>query len=196
MPKQIQELHVRDFSIADATVPAADRGTYLAFTDTGSDGSKHLKALAQAGVTDVHLLPVFDFSSVPELASEQQNPACDLASYRPASDQQQACVAQTAAKDGYNWGYDPLHYTAPEGSYSTDPDGTARINQFRQMVQAINGDGLGVIMDVVYNHTSAAGAGPALRAGPDRPRLLPAAARRRVGRHAPPAAPAPRRSTP
>ncbi|NUR24737.1 MAG: pullulanase-type alpha-1,6-glucosidase [Catenulispora sp.] len=160
VPKQIQELHVRDFSASDATVRAADRGTYLAFTDTGSDGSKHLRALAQSGVTHVHLLPVFDFSSVPELASEQQSPPCDLASYGPASDQQQACLAKVQGKTAYNWGYDPWHYTTPEGSYSTDPDGSARIGQFRRMVQAINGDGLGVIMDVVYNHTSAAGEDP------------------------------------
>ncbi|MFB8174497.1 pullulanase-type alpha-1,6-glucosidase [Streptomyces sp. NPDC055966] len=154
---QIQELHVRDFSVADRTVPAKDRGTYLAFTDKNSDGSRHLRELAKAGTSYVHLLPAFDFTSVPETKADQQSPACDLASYPADSDQQQACVAKTAAKDAYNWGYDPYHFTVPEGSYATDPDGTARTVQFRQMVQSLNQDGLRVVMDVVYNHTAASG---------------------------------------
>ncbi|WP_234542095.1 pullulanase-type alpha-1,6-glucosidase [Streptomyces shenzhenensis] len=154
---QIQELHVRDFSVADATVPAAQRGTYLAFTDKNSDGSKHLRALARAGTSYVHLLPAFDFATVPEKRSDQKSPGCDLASYPADSDQQQACVAKTAATDAYNWGYDPYHFAVPEGSYATDPDGTARTVQFRKMVQSLNQDGLRVVMDVVYNHTAAAG---------------------------------------
>ncbi|WTN46367.1 pullulanase-type alpha-1,6-glucosidase [Streptomyces sp. NBC_00631] len=154
---QIQELHVRDFSAADSTVPAADRGTYLAFTDKNSDGSKHLKALAESGTSYVHLLPAFDFATVPEKKADQASPACDLASYPADSDQQQACVAKTAATDAYNWGYDPYHFTVPEGSYATDPDGTARTVQFRKMVKSLNDDGLRVVMDVVYNHTAASG---------------------------------------
>jgi len=58
--------------------------------------------------------------------------------------------------DPFNWGYDPYHYTVPEGSYSTNPQGTDRIVEFRQMVQALNGIGLNVVLDVVYNHTNAA----------------------------------------
>ncbi|SEF09165.1 pullulanase-type alpha-1,6-glucosidase [Streptomyces sp. Ag109_O5-10] len=154
---QIQELHVRDFSVADATVPAADRGTYLAFTDKNSDGSKHLRALARAGTSYVHLLPVFDFATVPERKADQASPDCDLASYPADSEQQQACVSAVAAKDAYNWGYDPYHFTVPEGSYATDPDGTARTVQFRKMVKSLNDDGLRVVMDVVYNHTAAGG---------------------------------------
>ncbi|WNM34664.1 pullulanase-type alpha-1,6-glucosidase [Streptomyces sp. Li-HN-5-11] len=154
---QIQELHIRDFSVADGTVPAEDRGTYLAFTDRDSDGSRHLRELAKAGTSYVHLLPAFDFATVPERKADQAAPDCDLASYPADSDQQQACVAKTAAKDAYNWGYDPYHYTVPEGSYATDPDGTARTVQFRRMVQALNQDGLRVVMDVVYNHTAASG---------------------------------------
>ncbi|WKE73923.1 pullulanase-type alpha-1,6-glucosidase [Streptomyces sp. WP-1] len=154
---QIQELHVRDFSVADKTVPAKDQGTYLAFTDNNSDGSKHLKALAGSGTSYVHLLPAFDFATVPEKKADQQSPGCDLAAYPADSDQQQACVAKSAAKDAYNWGYDPYHFTVPEGSYATGPDGTARTRQFRQMVQGINQDGLRVVMDVVYNHTAASG---------------------------------------
>ncbi|MFE9168260.1 pullulanase-type alpha-1,6-glucosidase [Streptomyces kebangsaanensis] len=154
---QIQELHIRDFSLADRTVPAKDKGTYLAFTDRNSDGSKHLRELARAGTSHVHLLPAFDIATIPERKADQATPDCDLASYPADSERQQACVAKTAAKDAYNWGYDPYHYTVPEGSYATDPDGTARTVQFRQMVQALNRDGLGVVMDVVYNHTAASG---------------------------------------
>ncbi|MFI9805070.1 pullulanase-type alpha-1,6-glucosidase [Streptomyces sp. NPDC052301] len=154
---QIQELHVRDFSVADTTAPAKDRGTYLAFTDKNSDGSAHLRQLAKSGTSYVHLLPAFDFATVPEKKADQASPDCDLASYAADSDKQQECVAKTAAKDAFNWGYDPYHYTVPEGSYATDPDGTARTVQFRKMVQALNQDGLRVVMDVVYNHTAASG---------------------------------------
>ncbi|MEU8572022.1 pullulanase-type alpha-1,6-glucosidase [Streptomyces asoensis] len=154
---QIQELHVRDFSVADTTVPAKDRGTYLAFTDKNSDGSRHLRELARSGTSYVHLLPVFDLATVPEKKADQQSTDCDLASYAADSDKQQECVAKTAAKDAYNWGYDPYHYTVPEGSYATDPDGTGRTVEFRKMVKSLNEDGLRVVMDVVYNHTAAGG---------------------------------------
>ncbi|CUW28035.1 pullulanase-type alpha-1,6-glucosidase [Streptomyces reticuli] len=152
---QIQELHIRDFSVEDRT--ARHPGTYLAFTDKNSDGSRHLRALAAAGTSYVHLLPAFDIATIPEKKADQATPDCDLASYPADSDRQQECVAKTAAKDAYNWGYDPYHYTVPEGSYATDPDGTARTVQFRKMVQALNQDGLRVVMDVVYNHTAASG---------------------------------------
>ncbi|MER6366489.1 pullulanase-type alpha-1,6-glucosidase [Kitasatospora sp. NPDC001527] len=155
--EQIQELHVRDFSVADDTVPAAERGTYLAFTESESAGMKHLRELAGAGVTTVHLLPTFDIATIRENRAEQKLPACDLAALAADSRQQQECVAAVAAEDAYNWGYDPLHYTVPEGSYATDPEGTARTVQFRRMVQAIHAAGLRVVLDVVYNHTAAAG---------------------------------------
>ncbi|WP_405556184.1 pullulanase-type alpha-1,6-glucosidase [Streptomyces sp. NBC_01171] len=154
---QIQELHIRDFSVADKTVPAGDQGTYLAFTDKNSAGSRHLRELAKAGTSYVHLLPAFDIATIPEKKADQATPDCDLASFPADSGKQQECVAKTAAKDAYNWGYDPFHYTVPEGSYATDPDGTARTVQFRKMVQALNQDGLRVVMDVVYNHTAASG---------------------------------------
>ena len=157
--QSITELHVRDFSAADPTVPAAHRGTYLAFTDTSSNGAKDLRALAKAGTTTVHLLPVADMASrsVNEIKSTWTTPACDLASLPADSEQQQACVTAAAGSDGYNWGYDPQHYTTPEGSYTTDAEGTARTLQFRQMVAALNGQGLRVVMDVVYNHTADSG---------------------------------------
>ncbi|MFG2118405.1 pullulanase-type alpha-1,6-glucosidase [Streptomyces sp. NPDC048710] len=154
---QIQELHIRDFSVADKTVPAKDQGSYLAFTDKNSDGSKHLRQLAKSGTSYVHLLPAFDIATIPEKKADQATTDCDLASYAADSDKQQECVAKIAAKDAYNWGYDPYHYTVPEGSYATDPDGTARTVQFRRMVKALNDDGLRVVMDVVYNHTAASG---------------------------------------
>ncbi|MEV8591779.1 pullulanase-type alpha-1,6-glucosidase [Streptomyces sp. NPDC052012] len=152
---QIQELHIRDFSVEDRT--AKDRGTYLAFTDKDSDGSKHLRELAKAGTSYVHLLPAFDIATIPERKSDQATVDCDLASYPADSEKQQECVGKIAAKDAYNWGYDPYHYTVPEGSYATDPDGTARTVEFRKMVKALNEDGLRVVMDVVYNHTAASG---------------------------------------
>lgn len=154
---QIQELHIRDFSVADKTVPAKDQGTYLAFTDKDSDGSKHLRELAKSGTSYVHLLPAFDIATIPEKKADQASTDCDLASYAADSDKQQECVAKSAAKDAYNWGYDPYHYTVPEGSYATDPDGTGRTVEFRKMVKSLNQDGLRVVMDVVYNHTAASG---------------------------------------
>ncbi|MFF4668505.1 pullulanase-type alpha-1,6-glucosidase [Streptomyces sp. NPDC001279] len=152
---RIQELHIRDFSIADRT--SKHPGQYLAFTDTRSDGMKHLKRLADAGTNYVHLLPTFDIGTIPEKRSDRTEPACDLSVYAPDSAEQQACVAAAAARDGFNWGYDPLHYTVPEGSYASDPEGPRRTVEFRRMVQGLNGAGLRTVMDVVYNHTVAAG---------------------------------------
>ncbi|MQS11967.1 pullulanase-type alpha-1,6-glucosidase [Streptomyces kaniharaensis] len=155
--QQIQELHVRDFSVEDTTVPAAERGTYLAFTESKSAGMQHLRELAKAGVTTIHLLPTFDIATIRENRADQKLPACDLKSLPPDSPKQQECVAAVAADDAYNWGYDPLHYNVPEGSYATEPGGTARTVQFRQMVQAMHEAGLRVVLDVVYNHTAASG---------------------------------------
>jgi pullulanase/glycogen debranching enzyme len=151
--QSIYELHVRDFSANDASVPAEHRGKYLAFTDTGSNGMKHLAALAAAGLTDVHLMPMFDFSTVPETGCVTPSPggAAD-------SQAQQAAVAATQSTDCFNWGYDPYHFNAPEGSYATSvDDGITRVKEFRAMVQALNAAGLRVGMDVVFNHTTAAG---------------------------------------
>ncbi|MGW0532899.1 pullulanase-type alpha-1,6-glucosidase [Streptomyces sp. NPDC003032] len=157
---QIQELHIRDFSATDRTAKARHRGTYLAFTDTRSKGSRHLRKLAKAGTSYVHLLPAFDIATIPEHKADQKRPDCDLASFAADSEKQQECVAAVAADDAYNWGYDPFHYTVPEGSYATDPEGTRRTREFREMVKALNGDGLRVVMDVVYNHTAASGQDP------------------------------------
>ena len=152
----IYELHVRDFSQTDETVPATERGTFKAFANF-SNGMRHLNALSRAGLTHIHLLPAFDFASVNEDKSTWQQPAGDLNSFAANSEEQQARVQAIANQDGFNWGYDPYHYTVPEGSYSTNPDGSQRILEFRQMVGALALNGLQVVMDVVYNHTSSSG---------------------------------------
>jgi pullulanase len=154
----LYELHVRDFSANDMTVPEELRGTYKAFT-IESNGMRHLESLANAGLTHVHLLPAFDFATIDEDKSTWQEPPCDLASFPPDSEEQQECVGSVADTDAFNWGYDPWHYTVPEGSYATNPVGSARILEFRQMVQGLNRVGLRTVMDVVYNHTNASGQG-------------------------------------
>ncbi len=154
----LYELHLRDFSARDESVPAEQRGTYLAFTHPESAGMQHLAWLQSLGVTHLHLLPLFDIATINENKTEWQSVDFEqLASLPPDSEQQQEIVNALRGLDGFNWGYDPLHYTVPEGSYSSDPNGTARIVEFRQMVQALNQTGLRVVMDVVYNHTNASG---------------------------------------
>lgn len=154
----IYELHVRDYSIADASVPQANRGTFSAFTFTDSNGFRHLRALADAGLTHLHLLPAFDFATVPERLGDQRQPdRAELNSLPPDSSGQQALIEAIKEEDGFNWGYDPWHYTVPEGSFAVNPDGASRILEFRGMVKALNEAGLNVVMDVVYNHTSQSG---------------------------------------
>jgi pullulanase-type alpha-1,6-glucosidase len=114
---------------------------------------RHLSALAAAGLTDVHLLPVFDIASVNEKSCTTPSPAG-----APDGESQQAAVAATAGTDCFNWGYDPHHFTTPDGSYASNAaDPLARINEFRRMVQALHKAGLRVGMDVVYNHTTSSG---------------------------------------
>lgn len=154
----IYELHVRDFSIADETAPASHRGKFLAFADEASNGMKHLRALSDAGLTHVHLLPTFDCASIPEDPAAQKSPP-DLSGFGPASEEQQAAIAAVGEVDAYNWCYDPFHYMAPDGAYASTADGPARIREFREMVIGLDRIGLGVILDVVFNHTRAAGQG-------------------------------------
>ena len=153
----LYELHIRDFSISDETVPKKDRGKYTAFTHIFSDGMLHLWSLRSAGLTHVHLLPAFDFTSVPERAGEQQIAQIDQPLSAPDSTQPQRAIAAVKDQDGYNWGYDPYHYGTPEGSYSTNPFGITRIQEFRAMVESLHLIGLRVVMDVVYTHTAEAG---------------------------------------
>ena len=127
----LYEVHMRDFSVSSNS-GMKNKGKFLAFTEHGtknsageSTGIDHLKEL---GITHVHLLPVFDFASVDESKPNEKK---------------------------YNWGYDPVNYNVPEGSYSTDAKNpVTRIREFKQMVQSLHKDGIRVIMDVVYNHTS------------------------------------------
>lgn len=156
----LYELHVRDFSVSDPAVPEELKGTYEAFTLTDSNGMAHLRALAEAGLTHIHLLPVFDLATINENRDSWRGPTFEeLAGFGPAASTQQALLNRTRNQDGFNWGYDPFHYSVPEGSYATNPDGTARIVEFRDMVQSLNENGLRVVMDVVYNHTNASGQG-------------------------------------
>lgn len=129
----IYEVHVREFSWAESGgFPKEARGKYKAFscTDTTlyNDGTHPtgIGWMKQLGVTHVQLMPVFDYASV-----DEENP-----------------------EGSFNWGYDPLNYNVPEGSYSTDPTrGEVRIREFKEMVQSLHQNGFRVIMDVVYNHT-------------------------------------------
>ncbi|WP_292039050.1 alpha-1,6-glucosidase domain-containing protein [Massilia sp. UBA6681] len=149
----IYELHVRDFSINDPSVPVEKRGKYTAFGEANSNGMRHLKALAKAGLTDIHLLPVYDLGTVPEKDCAVPQPTGS-----PDGESQQALTRKTADTDCFNWGYDPYHYNALEGSYASDPsDGARRILEFRQMVMDLHRAGLRVGTDVVYNHTFIAG---------------------------------------
>lgn len=124
----IYELHVRDFSIS-AVSGMQNKGKFLAFSEEGTKTPEGLSTgldhLKELGVTHVHLLPVFDFFTVDEAHPDEK----------------------------YNWGYDPLNYNVPEGSYSTNPEDISRIREFKILVQALHSVGIGVIMDVVYNHT-------------------------------------------
>jgi pullulanase len=153
----IYELHIRDFSVNDSTVPLAHRGLYEAFDDQNSAGMIHLRALAQSGLKAVHILPSFHFASVNEDKSKWIIPT-GLAQFPPNGEQQQAAVAASQTSPAYNWGYDPVHYMAPEGSYAINPDD--RVREYRVMVNGLHKAGLRVIQDVVFNHTNASGEGP------------------------------------
>ncbi|MFC0170720.1 alpha-1,6-glucosidase domain-containing protein [Pseudoduganella danionis] len=153
----IYELHVREFSASDSSVGAAAAGRYDAFGPAYagvSQGMRHLAALAQAGMTHVHLLPAVEFASIDEVrCSAPQIPAATGAEQSAAS-----AVVATQNSDCYNWGYDPLLYGVPEGAYASNAaDGSVRVREFRNMVMGLHSIGLRVVMDVVYNHTPASG---------------------------------------
>ncbi len=156
----VYELHIRDFSVFDESVPQDLRGTYGAFTVSDSNGMLHLGALADAGLTHLQLLPSFDLATINENRARHFEPDTALLASLPAdSDQQQAELEPIRDLDGFNWGYDPYHYMTPEGSYASSANGTARIVEYRAMVQAINRAGLRVVQDVVFNHTNSSGQG-------------------------------------
>ena len=121
----------------------------------------HLRTLAEAGLTTVHLLPTYDLTSVPEDPAEQQHlDPRELAALPPDSEEQQQRVRAVAAGDPFNWGYDPWHFLVPEGSYTSTPGaahGGRRTAEFREMVGALHELGLRVVLDQVYNHTTDSG---------------------------------------
>ena len=126
----IYEMHHRDFSVSPAS-GIEHKGKFLALTEEGTRSPEGLATgighLRELGVTHVHLLPSYDYASVDETRLDENQ---------------------------YNWGYDPLNYNVPDGSYSTDPyRPDVRIREFKQMVQALHKAGIRVILDVVYNHT-------------------------------------------
>jgi pullulanase len=153
----VYELHIRDFSVNDSTVPSAHQGMYDAFGDQNSAGMSHLRSLADAGLKAVHILPSFHFASVNEDKSTWIIPT-GLGQYPPDGQQQQAAVTASQTNPAYNWGYDPVHYMTPEGSYAINPDN--RVLEYRVMVHGLHKAGLRVIQDVVFNHTNASGEGP------------------------------------
>lgn len=150
----IYELHVRDFSISDESVPTDEQGTFKAFTKTDSNGMVHLNALAESGLTHVHFLPFADCGYVNENRDEHSRVAEDLTQYAADSEHQQEVIEGIRSSDGFNWCYGTQHFFSVEGSYSTNPEGVARVVELREMVSALNAIGLRVILDVVYNHTA------------------------------------------
>ena len=131
----VWEISVADFSSSETSgVSEANRGKFLAFTESGTtiDGIQGgtptcVDYLKKLGVKYVQIMPMYDFGSVDESKDIMKQ---------------------------YNWGYDPVNYNCPEGSYSTNPyDGNTRIKECKQMIQALHNAGIGVVMDVVYNHT-------------------------------------------
>lgn len=181
----IYEGHIRNFSARDESTSMANRGKYMAFTEEGTAPTEHLKKLAQSGVTHFHMLPANDIATIEEDVSKTVNfdstfaelcalnggaDICDdasidatiklgdlFASFDPLSEGGKAQELAQAMRgvDQFNWGYDPLHFNTPEGSYSSNPEGVTRIKEMRAMNMALHGMGLRTVLDVVYNHTNA-----------------------------------------
>ncbi len=180
----IYETHLRDLSSApgDGGTDALD-GKYTAITETERESVKQLASLAENGLNTIHLMNLFDIATVdedPEKRVELSDTVaklcglnasaavCDdgvndstirevLEGYDPASGEAQALMNDLRMYDSFNWGYDPFHYTTPEGSYSTDAKGTVRIEEYRTLIMKLHEMGYRVVMDVVYNHTNSAG---------------------------------------
>lgn len=180
----IYEGHIRDFSAFDESTSAANRGKYLAFTESDTAPVMHLQELAAAGVTHFHVLPANDIATINEDVAEQLSldstvgelcvasgasaSVCDgrdpnlvlrdiIEGFDPDSSDAQALINSLRGFDAFNWGYDPHHFNAPEGSYASNPDGVARIVEMRAMIKSLHEMGLRVVLDVVYNHTNSSG---------------------------------------
>lgn len=179
----IYEGHIRDFSVLDESVEDEHRGKYLAFTDPDSVPMQHLQTLVEAGLTHFHVLPANDIASIDEdedtrinLEDEVED-LCEInssaaicathdegdrlidvfESFDPATGDAQQLANDLRNHDSFNWGYDPHHFNAPDGSYATEPDGKERIVQMRAMIMGLHDIGLRVALDVVYNHTNSSG---------------------------------------
>jgi len=181
----IYETHIRDISVSDQRGRDFFNGKYMAFTEGQRSSMRHLDDLASAGLTHLHLLPAFDIATIDENVSQRVElqsdfgDLCDasdfattnyasycdsgltvgdvLATLDPSTGDVQELNEELLQLDAYNWGYDPYHYTVPEGSYASNPEGMTRVREFRSMVQSLHNKNLNVVMDVVYNHTNAAG---------------------------------------
>ncbi|KAL6123943.1 hypothetical protein ACLB2K_076459 [Fragaria x ananassa] len=154
----IYEVHIRDFSANDQTVLPEFRGGYLAFTSQDSAGVSHLKKLSKAGMTHVHLLPAFQFAGVDDEKENWKSIDSKILEKFPSdSSEQQALITAIQNDDGYNWGYNPVLWGVPKGSYASNANGSYRAREFRKMVQALNRLGLRVVLDVVYNHLHGSG---------------------------------------
>ncbi|MER2491367.1 alpha-1,6-glucosidase domain-containing protein [Catenovulum sediminis] len=179
----VYEGHIRDFSILDESTPAEHRGKYLAFAQQDTAPVNHLKELAEAGITHFQVLPANDIASVNEDVSQRieiHNTVGDLCAvhskaqvcsfanegvvikdlletYDPLSERGRQLLNDLKGFDGFNWGYDPQAYNAPEGSYASNPEDTSRIVEMRTMIQSLHEMGLRTSLDVVYNHTSSSG---------------------------------------
>ncbi|MEH0689044.1 pullulanase-type alpha-1,6-glucosidase [Vibrio cholerae] len=179
----LYESHLRDFSFSDQLGSPELNGKYTALTEASRESVQHLQALKDAGLTTLHILPAFDIATVDEESANRVDitdtvgklcaikstaAICEtngdneiiedvLNSYDPTTGAAQALMNDLRMLDSFNWGYDPFHYTVPEGSYATNPEGTTRIVEFREMVKAAHDMELKLVMDVVYNHTNASG---------------------------------------
>ncbi|MFQ3250742.1 MAG: pullulanase [Glaciecola sp.] len=182
----LYEGHIRDFSALDASTTEANRGKYLAFTEKDSAPMQHLAKLAEKGLTHFHMLPANDIATINEDTTKTvdlSSTVQEICALKPASTvcqdntsrdmtigelynsfnvlaepgAAQALTEQLRDIDQFNWGYDPKHFNAPEGSYASNPDGVQRIVEMRAMNQSLHEVGLRVVLDVVYNHTNASG---------------------------------------
>ncbi|WP_369434386.1 pullulanase-type alpha-1,6-glucosidase [Psychromonas sp. MME1] len=183
----IYETHLRDLTSApnDGGTDALD-GKYIAITETDRKSVMQLESLAQNGMNVAHLMNVFDIATVDEDPAKRVDlgdtvaklceikasaAICDdgvndsvirdvLEGYNPETGDAQALMNDLRSIDSFNWGYDPFHYTTPEGSYATDAMGTKRIEEYRTLIMKLHAMGYRVVMDVVYNHTNADGIAP------------------------------------
>lgn len=179
----IYEGHIRDFSVLDESVEDEHRGKYLAFTDPESVPMQHLQQLVDAGLTYFHVLPANDIASINEEEDSRVNledeveDLCEVnstaavcnsheggdklidvfESFDPTTGDAQQLANDLRNHDSFNWGYDPHHFNAPDGSYATEAEGKERIVEMRAMIMGLHDIGLRVALDVVYNHTNASG---------------------------------------